>query len=222
MKNKQPFILDHYRDWNIGRPCSYRIPFAGRFTEASIRHGYYANRIQFLLKQYGKDSPPDTVFEIGSGFGGLSLRIREILKPRRSILTDLPEDMVMAYYFLTRIFPSTQLIFRESEISKINKEGIFIVPPWLLPKIAMHVDLAVNTMSFQHMTEENLGYYFGMIEKFQCRYIYFVNRNHKSDPTDVIVDRYPVPSRYALRSRALYPFSDHFECFYENTSHGNS
>jgi len=213
--NKSKFILEHYKDNKVGNPCYYRIPFIGTFTEASIRQGYYIDRIIYLLKKYGYKEELCNVFEIGGGFAGLCGKFMTVLRPKRYILTDLPEDMFLSLYYLSKFFQNVSLIYLQEDLIKLEQPGIFIIAPWLLEKLNIKMDLAINTMSFQHMTLGNIKYYFDIIYRHKTKFIYFVNRNAKRDPTDVIVDDYPIPKSYSLLHRGKYLFSDHLECFYK-------
>ena len=67
------------------------------------------------------------------------------------------------------------------------------------------VDIVVNTMSMQHMTNKNLNYYFTQIERLHPKYLYLVNRNIKRDPTDIEIQNYPIPLGYiARKSNTIY------------------
>ena len=161
-------------------------------NDISIRMSYYSHRIQKI----NFDKP--IIMEIGSGYGALS----SCLKGHYSkfIIVDLIENLILASEFLNESGINFGTI---SDLSNNN------VPVLLLSGGDMRsvdkVDIVVNTMSMQHMTNQNLNYYFGEIERLHPKYIYLVNRNIKRDLTDVEIQNYPIPSRYnAKKSNPIY------------------
>lgn len=135
-------------------------------------------RYKFFKKYIEKEIPDrENILEIGGGFGGLCA----VLNFRNYYFVDLPEIAPLAYWYL-----------------KNKGKEVNYVTPWDLPKLNAKIDLFINTMSFQHMTQENLEYYFGEIARLKPKYLFLVNRNWKRDPTDVIMDDYPIPKDYQL------------------------
>jgi len=171
----------------VGNPCTYRIPFFGKITDASIRYWYYSS----LLNKFLDDVK--VVMEVGSGYGGLSQKNISKLNVERYYLVDLPENMVLAYYYHLQSGNRVCVVINDNDLDKIENHNVVIVAPWMLDKLTQHVDLLVNTMSFQHMTRENIDYYFSFITKLNVKHFYHVNRVIKRDPTDIVAAEYPVP-----------------------------
>jgi len=85
---------------------------------------------------------------------------------------------------------------------------VFLVAPWLVERMGGPVHLAVNTMSFQHMTSRNLQYYGALMRALDTRMVYLLNRIVRRDPTDVPIAEYPFLSQYRIAMDR--PFRDHW------------
>jgi putative sugar O-methyltransferase len=193
-------------DDTVGNPVKFLIPFIGGVTEASIRYWYYSS---FLKKYIGS---ANTVVEIGSGYGGLSKRVREKLDVKKYVLVDLPENLSLAYYYNSSLKNTdVHTILNTSDLSKLDEDGVFLVGPWMLKELSVDVDLVINTMSFQHMTVDNLEYYFDFINKVMPNAVYHVNRNVKRDETDIVVDDYPRLTGMSLEYDKEWIFPVHNE-----------
>ncbi len=153
------------------------------FNDISIRMSYYSHRIRKIKS----DKP--VIMEIGSGYGALSSYLKGDYS--RFIIVDLIENLILATEFLS------EAGINFGTISDLSNENVSVL--LLSGGDIQHldrVDIVVNTMSMQHMTNQNLKYYFGQIERLHPRYIYLVNRNVKRDPTDIEIQNYPIPFRY--------------------------
>ncbi len=160
-------------------------------NDISIRMSYYSHRI----KKIKSDKP--VIMEIGSGYGALSSYLKG--EYSRFIIVDLIENLILASEFLSEagINFGTISDFSNENVSVLLLSGGDI-------RHLDKVDIVVNTMSMQHMSNQNLKYYFGQIERLHPKYIYLVNRNIKRDPSDIVIQNYPIPLRYtALTSNAI-------------------
>lgn len=213
LRRHHRFRLADLKDDMIGMPSSYRIP-PYHITEARLRHFYYRSQIARHL------APLGTVLEIGGGFGGLAAEIVEHLKPPVYYLVELPDAIPLAYYYLSlRLGCHIQALFRLRD--KIDSAArVVLATPWKMTDLPRGVDLAVNTMSFQHMDSANLEFYFGQIGRLGTRRMYLVNRNRRRDPSDVPIDEYPIPPGMRLERDQKWPLGDHRERFYREAETG--
>lgn len=131
-----------------------------------------------IEKAVGK---PSTVFELGSGYGGLA-RILKLLNPgARFVLCDLPVTLYFCYVFLRTHFPNcTFKVLGRGEnlgISPPTADFTF-VPASLASSIAgLSFDLAVNTSSLSEMTQSAVAYYLDLIQNHaQVDFLYHLNR----------------------------------------------
>jgi hypothetical protein len=171
----------------------------GDVTDASIRQSYYALHLSRFLQ------PGMTAMEIGAGYGGTAARLHREVPSVRYVITDLPLNLLLAAVFLEDHFPGElQTIWLEEDERSLNKSFV-LVAPWLLPTLDMHVDLALNTMSFQHMSLQNLDFYGEMLERFTTARLYHVNRTVMRDPTDIMVSAYPFRRNYTVEQTSRSP-----------------
>jgi len=197
MRKKIDFKFSDIKDNLVGNPCYYKL---GRtnITDFAIRMCFYS---KYLKKEF---SNIGNVLEIGGGFGGLCQELLSSpeLNIKKYVLVDLPESLALTYYYLMN--------------SQCKKDRFIILPPWELAKTDNSFDLLVNTMSFQHMSKENINYYFSEIERLNIKNLFLVNRDTVRDPSDVKISDYPIPSKYRLVKQDNYPFSRHLIKIYSS------
>jgi len=174
------------------------IPGLGRFSDASLRYALYAMTLE------GLGGRGHSFLEIGGGFGGLCQRAYPYLSATRYLLTDLPVNQALSYFNLASHFGDQVVGHYWSEADRLElHKPIVIVAPWLLPMLTENIDIAVNTVSFQHMSLANLQYYGDIFKRYGVERIFHVNRIVRRDPTDVMPDDYPFRRNYRLAMRRL-------------------
>lgn len=123
------------------------------------------------------------VLEIGGGFGSVASRLLAIRPDITYVLTDLPVNMILTHTYLTSLYgAAVTALWTEADRPGPGHRAI-VVPPWRLRDLPFRVDLAVNTMSFQHMDERNHRFYGAAMKALGTRRLYHVNRNvHLRNP----------------------------------------
>jgi len=171
-------------------------------SEIGIRMSYYSHRI----KKMGLENP--VILEIGAGYGSLS----NYLKGNYSkyIIVDLIENLILSSEYLSE----AGLNFDVFPVISDDDDSIHLLAGGDIQKLD-NVDIVVNTMSMQHMSEENLKYYFNQINRLNPALIYLVNRNIKRDPTDIEIQNYPVPKRYKVKKRNFIFSRNYSEILFE-------
>lgn len=126
-------------------------------------------------------SPPETILEIGSGYGGLARIFHLGEKPKLHVLVDLPESLAFAYSYLKVHFPDLEIAILSEQNAALyragNLGGIVLVP---VDRLALLEDFAfdvcINTRSFQEMTTDYMREYMALIEtRNTVRYLYSFN-----------------------------------------------
>lgn len=181
----------HSPGWRTG--AHYRV------TEAQMRHFYYRTQIASLFgREFG------TLLEIGGGYGGLCGELLRHFTVGRVLLVELPESVPLCWFYFSSLFDCRiQVLYRAADTVDPDAR-IIILAPWMLPAIEGQVDLAINTMSFQHMNRANLVYYFEQIDRLNTSRVYLVNRNTIRDREDVVIEQYPIPPRFRCLKEATY------------------
>ncbi len=173
------------------------LPGVGTATAKSLQSAYYACRIASLVPRGG------VVLEIGGGFGAVASRLLAIRPDVTYLLTDLPVNMVLTHTYLTSLYGEKVAGLWEDGDRAGDGKQAWMVPPWRLASLPVRVDLAINTMSFQHMDERNHAYYGAAMKALGTRRLYHLNRNvHRGDPaSDTMVvpaERYGFMADYKV------------------------
>lgn len=183
------------------------LPGTGPVTAKSLQSAYYACRITSLVP------PGGVVLEIGGGFGAVAARLLAIRPDITYVLTDLPVNMVLTHTYLTSLYGASVAGLWEEGDTAGAMQRVLIVPPWRLASLPLKVDLAVNTMSFQHMDERNHAFYGAAMKSLGTGTLYHVNRNvylrnPATDTMAVPADRYSFMADHEIVDRHL--FNDHW------------
>ncbi|MEQ8397090.1 putative sugar O-methyltransferase [Thalassobaculum sp.] len=163
------------------------LPGVGTITSKSLHSAYYACRIMSLIPKNG------VVLEIGGGFGSVASRLMAIRPDVTYVLTDLPVNMVLTYTYLRSLYGDAVTGLWEDGDTLSAGHRAAVVPPWRLRTLPLKVDLALNTMSFQHMDERNHLFYGNAMRTLGTRRLYHVNRNVYIDDPDI--DTMVVPAQ---------------------------
>jgi len=212
LRSRFRFKMSDVCDSLVGNPCYYKI---GKIylTDFAIRMCFYSKYIEREFLNPGRIN----ILEVGGGFGGLCLKLlsSKNLDVGFYILVELPEILPLSYWYLRNSRCNKVLtVISEEDLDKLKEKNLndkiaILAAPWMLKKIDINLDIFVNTMSFQHMTRENIGYYLSEVDRLNVRNLYLVNRDLTRDPTDVKISDYPIPQKYKLIKQDKYPFSNH-------------
>lgn len=144
----------------VGEPFAYE--FHGRLeTNSNLRNNLYVSLLAHFI-------PPTSVYsllDLGGGFGCLLAKIAALSPKLQIYHCDFPRMGILAAYNLA------QKVELEARPGRIQ-----IVYPWEYPQLAAPVEVVVNTMSFQHMNEANLAYYFSRFRDLGVKQVFSINR----------------------------------------------
>jgi len=183
------------RDDDRFDPRTVEVPRLGIVTGKSLQAAYYACRVASLVPENG------TVLEIGGGFGMLASRLLAIRPDITYVLTDLPVNMVLTHTYLTSHYGDAVAGLWQDGDRPSPEHRALVVPPWRLAELPLRVDLAVNTMSFQHMDERNHAFYGEAMRKLGTRRLYHLNREVPIagvDTMDIPASRYGFMADYSV------------------------
>lgn len=138
------------------------------------RHDYYAEKIINILKN--KKNP--TILEIGGGYGGLLIQLLKRKFNFSYINIDLPETLLISYYYLKRTFGVNICLHKNLESSILKNKIVYIPYKHDLSIKKINVDLLFNANSFSEMSKKVLYKYFNLINnKIKPEYILHQNSN---------------------------------------------
>jgi hypothetical protein len=121
------------------------------------------------------------VWEIGAGWGGFAYQFKTAFPGATYVISDLPELMLFSATYLATAFPEAQIRFWDPD-EPLDDAGwlaadFVFVPHWATAAVTPpHMDLAVNTVSFQEMTTDQVREYVTQAHRVGCPLLHSLNR----------------------------------------------
>jgi hypothetical protein len=158
-------------EWATESTLSSSIDIQGkRLSTIFLTHLYYYLRIVSLEPKLR------TIVEIGGGYGGLA-RIFKMGRPDcRYVLIDLPESLFFAHVFLRENFPQSKIAYGAPAAG--GGFDFLLLPVQNAEALSSvgQIDVAINTGSFQEMTEDANRYWMGLLQnRADVRALYSFN-----------------------------------------------
>jgi putative sugar O-methyltransferase len=153
------------------------------------------------LRQLGR---PPVVLEIGGGWGGFAYQLKQVLPYVRLIMVDLPPTFLFSGTYLTTVLEgaTTRFVTTPDDVRRLGSDGLADVT--FLPSAAfshlpeLQIDLAVNMVSFQEMTSDQVrGYVHGLADR-GCPRVYSHNRDRSGHNTELTAVSMILAERYDL------------------------
>lgn len=140
------------------------------------------------------------VCEVGSGWGGFPHAFKTLFPNVTYVLVDLPELFLFSGTYLLTAFPDAEILFFDPESPPLEEQ-------WLAADFVLianfdfeaftppQLDLMVNMVSFQEMTDAQIEDYVAKTHALGCPFIYSLNRerslyNAELESVDDVLDRY--------------------------------
>ena len=123
------------------------------------------------------------VVEIGSGWGGFAYQLKTILPEITYVCVDLPQSLMLAAVYLMTIFPESKSriygnVPNDQLFAKLEEIDFIFLPHYVFKEIETPpIDVAVNMVSFQEMTETQVDHYAQALSEKGCKTIYSHNRD---------------------------------------------
>ena len=156
----------------IGNPRRFILEFENNkffLNFDDLYHVYSAWQLKRIFNYLGQI--PQTILEIGAGYGNLAYKLKTIFQKTRYIIIDLPEVLLIQHYYLETNNPQLKVINLLGESNpKIDVENydfdILLIPFNKFDFIKnINFQLAINTRSFGEMPKEVMRNYIRWIEK---------------------------------------------------------
>lgn len=135
-----------------------------------------------MLDDFVANSERKIVWEIGGGWGGFAYQFKTLFDNVTYIIQDLPEVILFSALYLKTMFPQKKIkIVSEANASRTlskwdDYDFIFMSPCQLEQLRFEKIDLAVNMVSFQEMTSDQVHSYVSTANQLKCTYFYSLNR----------------------------------------------
>ncbi len=132
-----------------------------------------------------KNTKRPTVVEIGAGWGGFLAMLNKYIPNIQMIIVDLPMTLLFSATYLPTVFPELKVGYFGSKTFTGQEDIIFMVPnqfPLWEPK---RIDLAVNLVSFQEMTTEQVSNYSNQLKSKFCSVLYSYNKSKSENNAEI-------------------------------------
>jgi hypothetical protein len=165
-----------------------------------------------LLAQFRAPAGRPVVVEIGSGWGGFAYQFKTLFPGTSYVLVDLPELFLFSAVYLTSAFPDARVAFWDDE-QPLEPESLaahdFVFAPHtsFAAMPTGQFDLALNMVSFQEMTTEQVQGYVDRLFALGCRALYSLNRDRSPYNTELTGVREVIGTRYELEEIDVLPVS---------------
>jgi putative sugar O-methyltransferase len=164
--------------------------------------------IRDALHLAGRSEEPRLVVELGAGYGRLAYVMRRMYPNCTYVICDLPEALICANSWLSRVLPGQVVPYEESRKAlTLSREALLARPCWTLGTHQLEalagnaVDVFVNIYSFAEMPLSTIEHYFRHIDRVTNGILFIKQRKREENAKDsvtVIVDTYPVPSSWRV------------------------
>ncbi|NQW15905.1 MAG: putative sugar O-methyltransferase [Chloroflexi bacterium] len=128
------------------------------------------------------ESSPERVLEIGGGWGGFAYQYKTLFPKTKYVIIDLPQTLLFSGTYLLSLFPeaSSQFISSGEELANAASQDLpdfTFIPHYLTEELGqLNIDLAINMVSFQEMTTEQVSGYARVLRDGRCANLYSLNR----------------------------------------------
>jgi hypothetical protein len=154
-----------------------------------------------VLEEFRRNTDRRVVWEIGAGWGGFPYQFKTLCPNVTYVITDFPELFLFSATYLMTAFPDAKVCFWGEEpfaqtlANWRNYDFIFAPNAAVSEFVPERLDLTVNMVSFQEMTEEQVTDYVSRSHALNCPFLYSLNRersayNHELESVSAIVSRY--------------------------------
>jgi hypothetical protein len=121
-------------------------------------------------------------WEIGAGWGGFPYQFKTLCPNTTYVITDFPELYLFSATYLMTMFPDARFGFFANEsdqelVERWADYDFIFLPHTRLDLVSFdRLDLAINMVSFQEMTTEQVNAYVRHAFEQGCSYLYSLNR----------------------------------------------
>jgi len=142
------------------------------------------------------------VWEIGPGWGGFPYQLKTVCPNVTYVIMDFPELFLFSGTYLKTLFPEARVeFFDHGSLDELLSQWrdidfLFVSNTFLDEFVPEQLDLAINMVSFQEMTSEQVRAYVEKAYDLQSPYLYSLNRDRSpynpelSGVGDIIAERF--------------------------------
>jgi len=147
------------------------------------------------------------VCEIGAGWGGFAYQFKTLFPRSTYVIVDFPELFLISATYLKSQFPSATVQFLgqggdpagDGWVSQWQDADFIFVPNTLAQRVSsLPLDLMLNMVSFQEMTDAQVRAYVRIAADARCPLLYSLNRERSSYNTELVGVSEALSDRYSL------------------------
>ena len=139
------------------------------------------------------------VCEVGSGWGGFAYQFKTLFPRSTYVIVDFPELFLFSATYLGAVFPDARIVFATDGAADWRNADFVFVPNDRADIVAsLPLDLVLNMVSFQEMTEAQVRGYAEMAAAARCPRIYSLNRERSPYNTELTAVSRALAAHYAL------------------------
>ena len=143
------------------------------------------------------------VCEIGAGWAGFAYQFKTLIPRCRYVIVDFAELFLYSATYLGAQFPDATLAFcgtaQTPRVADAGDADFVFVPHAMAAQVSsLPLDLTVNMVSFQEMTDAQVRAYAGMAADAACPWLYSFNRERSPYNTEIVSVLQALSDRYRL------------------------
>ena len=143
------------------------------------------------------------VCEIGPGWGGFAYQFKTLVPGATYVLVDFPELFLFSATYLASVFPQARLLFAgEGAGAPLDgwRDADFVFVPHTSAGLVreLPLDLLVNMVSFQEMTDDQVRGYAALAAAAGCPLLYSLNRERSPYNTEIVSVSEALAEHYRL------------------------
>jgi glycosyltransferase involved in cell wall biosynthesis len=154
--------------------------------------------------------PAPMVCEIGAGWAGFAYQFRTLFPSSRYVIVDFAELFLFSATYLGTLFPNATMAFcgtaATPTVAAAAGADFIFVPHTMAAQVAsLPLDLTVNMVSFQEMTDAQVRAYTDMAADAGCPWLYSFNRDRSPFNSQITSVSEAIAERYQLTEVSVLP-----------------
>src|SRR4029434_4088212 len=136
-----------------------------------------------VLQEFRGNADRRLVWEIGAGWGGFPYQCKSLCPNVTYVISDFPELFLFSSTYLMTAFPDARVAFWAEDLPDRlfdrwrNLDFIFLPNASLGELRPERLDLTINMVSFQEMTDAQVDAYVARAYALKCPFVYSLNRD---------------------------------------------
>jgi hypothetical protein len=162
-----------------------------------------------VLQEFRSNADRRLVWEIGAGWGGFPYQFKSLCPNVTYVISDFPELFLYSATYLMTAFPDAKVAFwGEMPSDRLYErwrefDFIFLPNTSLADMQFERLDLTINMVSFQEMTDRQVDAYVERARALNCPFLYSLNRdksayNPEIESVSEIIARYYWPREISV------------------------